>query len=404
MFLENVKIALRAIRANKMRSFLTVLGVMVGVAAVIAVVSIVQGFQYKIAGDLNELGAGFIEVFPQGDRKKPFDVPELTIDDAAAIQRQTPALRQFSPIFISSARMKYGDAQHSSQIYAVNRSYPEIVNHWVDNGRFFTPVDDEQRKRVAVIGLEVVEQLELGSQPLGKVIQIDNNTFTVVGVLEKKGGTFGQNQDDMVLIPFQTAAVVYGSENMRRLVLAFRMEDDADLDQVRKQVRETLRPRHRLKPEEKDDFQIMAQEEFLSIISTVLGSVTAILGGVVAVALLVGGIGIMNIMLVSVTERTREIGIRKSIGARRADVLIQFLIEAIVLSGFGGLVGIAGGVLLAKIARWVIARWIEFPATHTPVWAVVVSFGFCAILGIVFGIYPAAKASKLDPIEALRYE
>ena len=404
MFVENVKIALLAIRANKMRSILTVLGVMIGVAAVIAVVSIVQGFQHKISGDLNEIGAGFFQVYPQGDRRKPFDVPELTIEDAAAIHRQTSGIRDYSPLFISSAQLKNGDAQHSAQLYAVNRSYPEIVNHWVETGRFFTPVDEEQKKRVCVVGLEVVERLELGANPIGKLIRVDNNTFTVVGVMEKKGGSFGQNQDDVILIPFPTAAVVYGTENMRRLVLTFQMDEGADLEDVKRQVADILRRRHNLGKDDHDDFQILAQEELLKVFSTILGGATAILGGIVAIALLVGGIGIMNIMLVSVTERTREIGIRKSIGARRKDVMVQFLIEAIVLSGFGGLVGILGGFLAARLARWIISRWIEFPAAHTPFWAVAVAFTFCALLGIIFGIYPAAKASKLDPIEALRYE
>ncbi len=404
MFFENVKIALRAILANKMRSILTVLGVMIGVAAVIAVVSIVQGMQKKIAGDLNEIGAQFIEVFPQRDQRKPFEVPELTIEDAMAVRRQTTAIRDFTPIFITSGETKYGDARHQTQLYAVNSQYPEIVNHWVDYGRFFTSVDEEAKKSVCVIGLEVADELGLGDEPIGKTIQVGANTFTVVGILEKKGGSFGQNQDDVLLIPFSTATVIYGPENMRALVLAFQMQEGADLELAREQVRDVLRRRHRLGKDEKDDFQILAQEEMMNMISTVLGSVTMILGGVVAIALLVGGIGIMNIMLVSVTERTREIGIRKSIGARRIDVLIQFLIEAIVLSGFGGLIGVAGGFLLATVARLIIARWVTFPAVHTPLWAILGAFGFCALLGIIFGIYPAAKASKLDPIEALRYE
>ena len=404
MFFENVKIAFLAIRANKMRSILTVLGVMIGVAAVIAVVSIVQGFQHKISDDLNKIGGGFIEVFPQGDQRNPFKTPELTIEDALAVRRQTTSIRDFTPIYISSVTTKNGDLRHSVQLYAVNRQYPEILNHWVDHGRFFTPVDDEQKKRVCAIGLQVVEELELGENPIGKLIQINNDTFTVVGILEKKGGGLGGNQDDLVLIPFSTAMVIFGTENMRTLVLAFQMEDGADLELTKEQVREVLRTRHRLKKDDPDDFRILAQEELMEIFSTVLGSVTMILGGVVAIALLVGGIGIMNIMLVSVTERTREIGIRKSIGARRQDVLVQFLIEAIVLSGFGGLIGIAGGFVLARIARLIISKWVEFPAAHTPLWAVVGAFTFCAFLGIIFGIYPAAKASKLDPIEALRYE
>ena len=387
-----------------MRSVLTVLGVMIGVAAVIAVVSIVQGFQHKISEDLNKIGGGFIQVYPQGDRRNPFKTPELTLDDAMAVRRQTTAIRDFTPLYVTSVNTKYGDAEHVVQLYAVSRSYPDILNHWVDRGRFFTTVDEEQKKRVCVVGEEVVKQLELGSEPLGKLIRVGNDSFTVVGIMEKKGGGLGGNQDDVILIPFATAIVIYGSESMRTLVLAFQMEDGADLDLTKEQVTEVLRRRHNLKEGDPDDFRIMAQEEMMEIFSTVLGSITMILGGVVAIALLVGGIGIMNIMLVSVTERTREIGIRKSIGARRIDVMVQFLIEAIVLSGFGGLVGIGGGFIMANIARLVINRWVTFPAVHTPLWAIVGAFTFCAFLGVVFGIYPAAKASKLDPIEALRYE
>ncbi|HET7434755.1 MAG TPA: ABC transporter permease [Thermoanaerobaculia bacterium] len=407
MFTENVKIALRAILANKMRSILTVLGVMIGVAAVIAVVSIVQGLQHNISKDLQSIGSSFIEVYPDpGEQRNPLlqKLPDLTIDDAEAVRRGTTAIRDFTPIFISNSQTKYADARHAVQLMAVSASYQEIVNQWVEHGRFFTPLDVREKKRVCVLGPEALRQLRLGSQPIGKVIQVDNNTFTVVGVFEKKGGMLGRDDDDRVVIPFSTATVIYGSDNMRKLILAFQMRDGADMDLAREQVRDVLRARHHLKKGETDDFRILAQEEILKTVSSVLLSVTMIMAAVVGIALLVGGIGIMNIMLVSVTERTREIGIRKSIGARRRDVLIQFLIEAIALSGLGGAVGIVGGYVLANIARALIQKWLELPPVHTPLWAVLISVGFCAFLGVIFGIYPAAKASKLDPIEALRYE
>ena len=407
MIFENLRIALSAINASKMRSLLTVLGVMIGVAAVIAVVSIVQGMQYKISNDLQEIGANFIEVFPDpGEQRNPFlqRLPDLTIDDAIAVRRGTTAISDFTPIFIAPAETKFGDSRHKvAQMYAVNTSYQGIVNHWVEKGRFFTPLDEETKKRVAVVGVDVVERLKLG-EPLGKVIQINNLAFTVVGVMEKKGGSFGQNQDDIALIPFSTATVIFGTENMKKLVLAFQMRQGADMDLARQQVTNILRARHNLKKGEPNDFRILAQEEIMKTISGVLLNVTFIMAAVVGIALLVGGIGIMNIMLVSVTERTREIGVRKSIGARRRDVLSQFLIEAIVLSGLGGGVGIAGGFLLANLTRLLLSKWVEFPPVHTPLWAIVLAFGFCAFLGILFGMYPAAKASKLDPIEALRYE
>ena len=407
MFFENLKIALRAIAANKMRSILTVLGVMIGVAAVIAVVSIVQGLQYKISNDLESIGSKYIEVYPDpGEQRNPFlqKMPDLTIDDAAAVRKHTTAIKDFTPLFINSVETRSGSQRHRVQMYAVNGSYQEILNHWVEHGRFFTPVDEEQKKHVAVIGLQVQEDLNLGDNPIGKVILIDNTQYTVVGVMEKKGGTFGNNQDDLVLIPFSTATSAYGRENMKKLILAFQMQPDADLDLAKEQVRDALRAQHHLAKDAKDDFRILAQEEILKTVSSILGGVTMVMGGIVAIALLVGGIGIMNIMLVSVTERTREIGIRKSLGARRKDVLVQFLIEAIALSGIGGLVGVAGGFLLANIARLIISRWTTLPPVHTPIIAITGAFAFCALIGIIFGIYPAAKASKLDPIEALQYE
>jgi putative ABC transport system permease protein len=407
MLTENLKIALRAIWASKLRSILTVLGIMIGVASVIAVVSLVQGMQYNISKNLQGIGSNFIEVYPDpGEQRNPFlqKLPDLTIDDANAVRRATTAIGQFTPIYIASGQLKYGDAHHQTQMYAVDDTYQEIVNHWVEHGRFFTVLDDEGRKDVCTIGLDVVEKLKLGANPIGKVIQINNTAFTVVGIMEKKGGTFGNNQDDLVLIPFSTAAVMFGSENMRKLVLAFQMRPGADLDLAREQVTEVLRNRHHLKKGDPDDFRILAQEELMKTISTVLMNITLIMAAVVGIALLVGGIGIMNIMLVSVTERTREIGIRKSIGARRRDVMVQFLIEAVVLSALGGVVGVAGGYGLATAVRFGMKKFIELPPVHTPIWAILLSFGFCAFLGILFGIYPAAKASKLDPIEALRYE
>jgi putative ABC transport system permease protein len=407
MFVENLKIALRALSASKMRSLLTVLGVMIGVASVIAVVSLVQGLQYKISKDLEGIGSNYVEVFPDaGEERNPFlqKMPDLTIDDALAVRKTVSGIREFTPLFVTNAQTKAGDARHGAQMWAVNPSYQEILNHWVEHGRFFTTLDEETKKRVVVLGPEVVAKLHLGSNAIGKVIQVDDLGYTVVGILEKKGGTLGRDRDDMLLIPFATATAVYGPENMKKLVLAFQLRQGADADLSKEQLGETLRTRHHLKKGERDDFRILAQEELLKTVSSILLSVSGIMAAVVGIALLVGGIGIMNIMLVSVTERTREIGIRKAIGARRRDVLLQFLIEAIALSGLGGAVGIAGGYLLANIIRLAFKKFVDLPPVHTPLWAIVLAFAFCAVLGVIFGIYPAAKASKLDPIEALRYE
>jgi putative ABC transport system permease protein len=409
MFLENLRIALRAILANKMRSILTVLGVMIGVAAVIAVVSLVQGLQYKLSNDVESIGSNYIEVFPDPgeDRNTSLQkMPELTIEDAEAVHKSASAIRQFTPIFLDNVDYKSGGTSHRAQLWAVNSFYQDIFNRWVEHGRFYNTVDEEAKKRVAIIGSSIASKLKL-DDPIGKEIRINGQAFTVIGVLESKGGMFGQDQDDVALIPFSTAVAIYGPENMKRLVLAFQMRNGSDLDLAREQVTEVLRNRHHLQKGKPDDFKIIAQEQIAKFVSTALGSTTAVMAAVVGIALLVGGIGIMNIMLVSVTERTREIGVRKSIGARRRDVLIQFLVEAVALSGFGGAVGITGGYLLAATARTILNRSfpaLNLPPAHTPFWAILLAFSFCAFLGVMFGIYPAAKASKLDPIEALRYE
>src|SRR5204862_6375011 len=271
MFYENLKIALRAISSNKLRSILTVLGVMIGVAAVIAVVSLVQGMQYKLSQDLQSVGSNYIEVFPDaGEQRNSFlqKMPELTIDDAMAVRKAAPSIHDFTPLFLPNVEIKFADARHRLQLYGVNSAYQDVFNHWVDRGRFFTPLDDEMKKRIAVIGVSAAEKVNLGNEPIGKLIQIDGNGFTVVGTMEKKGGSFGQDRDDVVLIPFSTASTLWGADNMKRLVLAFQMKSGSDLDLVKEQVTEVLRTRHHLKKGQKEDFRILALEEIVKISST----------------------------------------------------------------------------------------------------------------------------------------
>jgi putative ABC transport system permease protein len=407
MFLENLRIALKALWANKLRSILTTLGIIIGVASVIAVISLVQGMQHNISRELEGVGATYLRVVPDaGEQRQSFGVqlPELTYEDGLAVVRQAPEIVEFTPILLQNVETRYRDERHSVVLLGVSESYQDVVNHWVDRGRFFTALDVRGRKRVCTIGYEAARKLGL-TEPIGKSIFVDGNAFTIVGIMEKKGSSFGQDQDDIVLIPFPTASVIYGgSYRIRRLILDFQARSSRDMDLAREQITEVLRTRHRLKEGVPNDFRIILQEEIVKTVGKVLTNTSLIMAAVVGIALLVGGIGIMNIMLVSVTERTREIGLRKSLGARRQDVLLQFLIEAITLSAVGGLIGILGGVALANGVRLGLARLVELPSVHTPLWAVALSFGFCAILGVIFGIYPAAKASKLDPIEALRYE
>ncbi|HVT02507.1 MAG TPA: ABC transporter permease [Thermoanaerobaculia bacterium] len=406
MFIENFKIALKALWANRMRSVLTTLGIIIGVASVIAVVSLVQGLEHGLATQLQGVGATYVQVVPDAGEDFSYNrkYPRLTYEDGLAVMKASSEIRQFTPVFFTNAQSKYLDRRHELFLLGVSESYQDVVNHWVEKGRFFTPLDVEGKKRVCTIGIEAARKLGLGGQPIGKVLDLNGTSFTVIGVMEKKGRMFGQDRDDLILIPFPTAAILYGTYGVERLQLEFQARDAKTMDLAKEQISETLRRQHRLKKDAPDDFRILLQEEILKTVSKALLSTSLVMGAVVGIALLVGGIGIMNIMLVSVTERTREIGIRKSIGARRQDVLVQFLIEAVALSGIGGIVGVVTGVILAMSARAFIQRWIDFPAVHTPIWAVVLAVGFCAVLGVIFGIYPAAKASKLDPIEALRYE
>jgi putative ABC transport system permease protein len=401
---DNFRIALQAIRGNKMRSLLTTLGIIIGVAAVIAVVSIVQGLNYVIETRLASVGATYIRVQWRQDPNDPDLAGKevvLTYDDGLAIMERATAIEAFNPIFFRGERIRYRDRQHATTLLGVGSSHQEVNHHWVVQGRFFSDLDLDRRAPVAVVGLEIVKQLELGDNPVGKEVVAGGGSFTIVGVMEELGEMFGQNSDDLFLIPITPARDLYGNDAFKTLILDFQAKHAEQVELAKDQITETLRARHRI-PEGKDnDFRVILQEEILETTGSILGTLTSVVGGVVSIALLVGGIGIMNIMLVSVTERTREIGVRKAVGARRSDIMVQFLIEAVTLSLLGGLLGVAAGWGLGVLGAKAIPG---FPDAYVPMWAVAVGFGFAALVGIFFGTYPAAKAAALDPIEALRYE
>jgi len=406
VFLENFRIALAALRANLMRSILTTLGIIIGVAAVIAVVSIVQGLQYTITEQLQGVGATFIAVSPKTDRR---NIPglaarqvKLTWEDSQAIEEKVPGVKLMSPLILGNATVKHKDRKHTPfLIIGATENYQDVTNQTVDRGRFLSRIDLDNHRKVTVIGPKIADELNLGPDPLGKEIYIDIYPATVIGVMEKKGQSLGMDFDDVVYIPFSSAVALFGRNAADRVQVRLQAANPESVEQVKDGIGRLLRQRHRIPESEPDDFEIQTQDEILNTVNKILGSVTAVVGGVVGIALLVGGIGIMNIMLVSVTERTREIGVRKAVGARRQDVLIQFLIEAVTLSLIGGAIGLALGYGLGVVAAKAIPG---FPPAHVPLWAVAIAFGFSAGVGIFFGIYPAAKASRLDPIEALRYE
>jgi len=404
MLVEALRMALRSIWANKLRSILTTLGIIIGVAAVIGVVSIVQGLNFWISGQLQGVGATYIMVLPRQDPNDP-DVAgrdiKLTFEDGQAILERVPEIMEFTPIYFQGERVRLRDRSTTPFLLGVGASYQEVSNHLVDEGRFFSDIDSRSHAKVCLVGTKVIEDLRLGEHPLGRDIVVGNRTFTVIGVMEKQGEFLGQNRDNLVIIPFATAREIYGDNAMKQIRLDFKARAPEQVDRAKEMMTAVLRERHGLRGKTSDDFQILLQEEILKTTSSILGGITKVVGAVVGIALLVGGIGIMNIMLVSVTERTREIGVRKAVGARRTDVLLQFLIEAITLSAIGGAIGVLGGWGLGALGAKAIPG---FPAAHVPLWAVLLGLGFSSFVGVFFGIYPAAKAAALDPIESLRYE
>jgi putative ABC transport system permease protein len=405
---ENFRVAFSAIRANKMRSVLTTLGIIIGVAAVIAVVSIVQGLQFMMNKEFQGVGATYMFVFPDTQQGGGHGVVlarqvKLTWEDGQAIREQVPGIRMITPMIMGSEVVKYRDRSHRpSAIAGVNADYPEVANHTVDRGRFISRVDLRHRRKVAVVGQEIVDELNLGADPIGKEIYLGSTPATVIGIMEERGQSLGRNQDDLVFVPFDAALSLFGRSAGDQVQLHIQAANPEVVEEVKDGIQRVLRRRHHIGRGEEDDFEVVMQDEILSAVNRVLGGVTAVVGGVVSIALLVGGIGIMNIMLVSVTERTREIGVRKAVGARRQDILVQFLIEAVTLSLVGGGLGLALGYGLGVLVSAALPG--DFPPAYVPFWAVGLAFGFSAVVGIFFGIYPAGKASRLDPIDALRYE
>jgi putative ABC transport system permease protein len=404
--LESFRIAVGALRANPMRAMLTTLGIVIAVAAVIAVVSIVQGLQFMIVGELQEVGANFIIILPDMQQQQAPGVVarqvKLTWEDGQALAREVPGVDLITPMVLGKEEVRYRDRRHEPDfVMGVNDDFPEIHNYFVEDGRFFSDIDLRHRRKVAVVGRNVAEELRLGNEPVGKEIYVGGRGATVIGVMEEKGQALGQDLDDLVFVPYDTALTLFGRRAGDQIQLRLKAEPAA-VDEVEEGVRRVLRRRHEIPEDDPNDFQVMKQDDLLELYRSILGAVTAVIGGVVGVALIVGGIGIMNIMLVSVTERTREIGLRKAVGARRRDILWQFLIEAVALSLLGGAIGLAAGYGLGALVISLLP--IDLPPAYVPLWAIALAFGFSAAVGVFFGIYPAGKASRLDPIEALRYE
>jgi len=409
MLFQALRIALRSLRVNKLRTALTMLGIMIGVGAVIAMVSVGSGAQARVAEQIQSLGSNLIIVLPgsrntAGLRLGQGSQVTITEDDAQAIAKEVPVAQAVAPASRGNAQVVYGNLNWWTTITGVTSEFFDARDWPLDAGRPIMREDVDGATKVALVGQTAALNLFGESDPLGEIIRIKKVPFTVVGVLSRKGQTtWGQDQDDVVLIPLSTAKkkVLGASQANSRSVhaISIKVESGEDMGEAEAQIRTLLRDRHRLQPYQEDDFWIRNLSEVLQTQEEASAVLTYLLAAIASVSLLVGGIGIMNIMLVSVTERTREIGLRMAVGARARDILTQFLVEALTLSLIGGVIGIALGIGGSSAISY-LAEWRTVLAPES----VVVAFAFAAAIGIFFGFYPARKASRLDPIEALRYE
>lgn len=405
------KIAIRAIAANKMRSFLTALGIIIGIAAVITMLAIGQGSKASIKANIAEMGSNMIMISPGADmrggvRQDASSMETLKQADYQSIKEDCNYISAISPTVNSSGQWIYGNNNTQSSIYGVNQDYLSIRQLKVADGEMFTDTDIKAAAKVCILGQTVVDYLfPDGSDPIGKVVRFNSIPFRVIGVLQKKGyNSMGMDQDDLVLAPYTTVMKrILAQTYLGRIVCSAITEEASQPAQD--QISEILRRNHKLKDAtetteaDEDDFNIRSQEEISSMMNSTMSTITILLGSVAGISLLVGGIGIMNIMYVSVTERTREIGLRMSVGARGIDILNQFLIEAILLSVTGGIIGVILGVSLSLSLN----AFLHI-ATQIEPWSIIMSFAVCTFTGVFFGWYPAKKAARLDPIEAIRYE
>lgn len=405
------KIAIRAIAANKMRSFLTALGIIIGIAAVITMLAIGQGSKASIKANIAEMGSNMIMIHPGADmrggvRQDASSMETLKQTDYDAIKDECNYISAISPSVSSNGQWINGNNNTQSSIYGVNQDYLTIRQLKIADGEMFTDSDIKTAAKVCVLGQTVVDYLfPDGSDPIGRVVRFNSIPFRVIGVLKKKGyNSMGMDQDDLVLAPYTTVMKRILAQTYLSEIVCSAITEEAS-EPAQDQITQILRRTHKLKDAtnttegDDDDFNIRSQEEISSMMNSTMSTITILLGSVAGISLIVGGIGIMNIMYVSVTERTREIGLRMSVGARGIDILNQFLIEAILLSVTGGIIGVILGVSIS-----VSLQQFAHVATQIEPWSIIMSFAVCTFTSVFFGWYPAKKAARLDPIEAIRYE
>ncbi len=400
---ESFMTALSALWANKLRSLLTMLGIIIGVAAVITMISLGEGAQRAVQDRLQSMGSNLLTVNPGaarggGGSVRTSGTARLYYTDAEAILERGEAIEAVIPEMTRNLQVQYLNRNWNARVVGTTQQYPEIRNHVPVEGRFFTENENRSAAKVAVIGSTIGAQLYGSSSPIGETIRLGGQRFQVIGVLEEKGSQGWSNPDEQVFIPLMTAQRrLFGREHLSNITI--KISDQGAMELATFEVERVLRREHRLRPDQDNDFRIFNQADLISTFQETQKTFSFLLAGIAGVSLIVGGIGIMNIMIVSVTERTREIGIRKAVGARRRDVLAQFLLEAVMLSIIGGVLGIGTGVAASDM----LARFAEWNTVILP-GAILISFIFSASIGIFFGFYPARKAAIQNVIESLRYE
>lgn len=408
---NNFKIAINGLKAHKMRSILTILGIVIGIAAIILIMSLGAGAQDLILSQIQGLGSKTIAVAPGREPKGPTDVAQIMSDslkekDLLELNKKTnvPTLKNIMPIVFGGETAAFENETYRMTIFGASELIMNIFDLSPEKGFFFTEEDIKNNASVAIIGAKIKEELFGSSEAIGEKIKIKGRNFTIIGVLPKKGQVSFFNFDEIAVIPYTTAQkYIFGIKYFHRFMIE--AETESDIERTVIDIKETLRNSHNITDPEKDDFFVETQADLVSRISTITNILTLFLVAVAAISLVVGGIGIMNIMLVSVTERTNEIGLRKALGATRKNILSQFIFEAIILTVSGGIIGILLGVSFSLIASFILSRFVGLDWQFTfPIEGAIIGFVVSALVGLVFGLYPARKASIKNPIEALRYE
>lgn len=403
-FKEIFTVAIDAIRANKLRSILTTLGIVIGVLTIIVMQTFIQGLNNNVKKELSTIGTNtfYVQKYPAVtfSAGKYRNRKNITMKEARAIEKRATLVSLVAPEdYRVGATVRYRDRKTNPNVYllAGTQAWATTNGYFIDEGRFLTPTDVEHRRNVCVLGMEVVEKLFPFEDPIDKDVLIDGHRFTVIGTFEEKGRIFGQSRDNIAILPITTFHKIWGEK--RSIGISIRAISTDLLEEAMDEVIGILRVERGVPPGEPNDFEVITKDSLLQTWRNLTGIIFAAAIGICAISLLVGGIGVMNIMLVSVTERTREIGIRKAVGARRRDILWQFLTEAVVICELGGLLGVALGLLTGKL----VGTFTSLPVA-VPLWSILLGLGFVSLVGIFFGIYPAAKAARLHPISALRYE